>query len=124
MKTTTNNNRFPITRSLLFVQYFSHKVIEQIEQRNSALREELVELKEHLNKTQLERDCLTQEQTETADALSKVEMANAELGQYDSPNLTDFPLFILVYWVFSHSYSAASCIFSPGMLWSFLFMLC
>lgn len=67
---------------LLFVSIFSHKVIEQIEHRNSALREELVELKEQLNKTSLERDCLTQEQSETADALNKIEMANAELGQY------------------------------------------
>lgn len=59
----------------------SHKVIEQIETRNSSLREELVETKEQLNKTLLERDCLRQESSETADALQKAELQNAELGQ-------------------------------------------
>ena len=69
-------------RILLFLSYFptSHKVIEQIENKNSALREENVEVKEQLNRALLEKDCLRQEQGETADALQKIELQNAELG--------------------------------------------
>lgn len=57
-------------------------MIEQIENRNSALREELVETKEYLNKALLERDCLHQQQGETSDALNKSELQNADLGGY------------------------------------------
>ena len=71
---------------LLFLSYIptSHKVIEQIENKNSALREENVEVKEQLNRALLEKDCLRQEQGETADALQKIELQNAELGMIDS----------------------------------------
>jgi len=62
------------------IDLYSHKVIEQIETRNSQLKEELVEVKEQLNKTLLDRDCLQQEQSDTASSLSKVELQNAELG--------------------------------------------
>ena len=64
----------------LFSLPTSHKVIEQIENKNSALREENVEVKEQLNRALLEKDCLRQEQGETADALQKIELQNAELG--------------------------------------------
>ena len=59
-------------------------MIEQIENKNSALREENVEVKEQLNRALLEKDCLRQEQGETADALQKIELQNAELGTIDS----------------------------------------
>ena len=68
----------------LFSLPTSHKVIEQIENKNSALREENVEVKEQLNRALLEKDCLRQEQGETADALQKIELQNAELGMIDS----------------------------------------
>lgn len=45
------------------------------------MREELVDTKEQLNKALLDKDCLRQEQGETADALSKLELQNAELGK-------------------------------------------
>lgn len=62
----------------------SHKVIEQIEVRNSNLREELVDTKEQLNRALLDKDCLRQEHGETADALAKLELHNAELGTFAS----------------------------------------
>ena len=40
-----------------------------------------MDTKEQLNKALLEKDCLRQEHSETADALSKVELQNAELGK-------------------------------------------
>lgn len=54
-------------------------MIEQIENKNSSLREENVDVKEQLNRALLEKDCLRQEQGETADALQKIELQNAEL---------------------------------------------
>ena len=59
---------------------FSHKVIEQIESRNSKLKEELVTTKEQLNRALLDKDCLDQEKAETEEALRKAELFNAELG--------------------------------------------
>lgn len=55
-------------------------MIEQIEGRNSKLKEELVTTKEQLNRTLLDKDCLDQELTEQGEALRKSEMLNTELG--------------------------------------------
>ena len=68
-------------------------MIEQIESRNSNLREEIVDTKEQLNKALLEKDCLRQEHSETADALSKVELQNAELGKQLSAHVFVFYVF-------------------------------
>lgn len=66
---------------VLLFNLFSHKVIEQIEGRNSKLKEELVTTKEQLNRTILDKDCLEQEKAEQGEALRKAELLNAELGK-------------------------------------------
>ena len=55
--------RLNLTYSVLC---FSHKVIEQCESKISKLKEELVNTKEHLNRTCLEKDVLEQEKAETS----------------------------------------------------------
>ena len=64
--------------------FYSHKIIEQIEGRNSKLKEELVTTKEQLNRTLLDKDCLDQEKAEQAEALRKSELLTAELGEYQN----------------------------------------
>lgn len=55
-------------------------MIEQIEGRNSSLKEELVATKEQLNRALLDKDCLDQEKGEQGEALRKSELLNADLG--------------------------------------------
>ena len=58
---------------------FSYKVIEQLESKISAMKKELTDTKESLNRTKLERDVTLQDKNVTADALSRAEIQKAEL---------------------------------------------
>lgn len=73
----------------------SHKIIEQIEGRNSSLKEELVTTKEQLNRALLDKDCLDQEKSEQGEALRKAELLNAELGK----NCKSPYIYILAVWL-------------------------
>lgn len=56
--------------TLLFVH--SHKQLEQLEGKRSGLAKELVEVREALSSTTLQRDMLQAEKAEVAEALTKV----------------------------------------------------
>jgi uncharacterized protein (DUF3084 family) len=67
---------FLFVNKLIFKSY---KVIEQLENRISAMKKELTDTKESLNRTLLERDVSLQEKSVLSDALSRSEILKAEL---------------------------------------------
>jgi chromosome segregation ATPase len=56
-----------------------YKVIDDLETRISALKKDLTDTKESLNRTKLERDVTLQDKSVIADALSRAEIQKAEL---------------------------------------------
>ena len=55
------------------------QVIEQLENKQSSLKEEIVNLKEQLSRALLDKEVLDQEKGHLADVLSKSEVYRAEL---------------------------------------------
>lgn len=69
-----------INRNYYKLIYFYYiKVIEQLENKQSTLKEEIVNLKEQLSRALLDKEVLDQEKGHLADVLSKSEVQRAEL---------------------------------------------
>ena len=54
------------TSELLALVYFSQRIIEQQEHKNSSLKEELVATKEALNRALLDKEVLDQQRSEVS----------------------------------------------------------